>query len=84
MQQGKAPLDMKPLPQFGGGVYELRDRLEGNAYRAVYVVNLKNGLYVLHVFMKKSKSGIALPKPDAELIAARLQRAQKLDAESWV
>ena len=53
-----------------------------NAYRAVYAVNLKKGLYVLHVFMKKSKSGIALPKPDADLIATRLHRAQKLDVES--
>jgi hypothetical protein len=25
LQQGKTPLDMKPLPQFGGGVYELRE-----------------------------------------------------------
>lgn len=81
LQQGKTPLDMKPLPQFGGGVYELRDSFDGNAYRAVYVVSLKKGLYVLHAFKKKSKSGIALPKPDAGLIAQRLRRAQKLDAE---
>lgn len=81
-QQGKTPLDMTPLPQFGGGVYELRESFDGNAYRAVYVVNLKRALYVLHAFMKKSKSGIGLPKQDAELIATRLQRAQKLDAES--
>ncbi|MGI4800486.1 MAG: type II toxin-antitoxin system RelE/ParE family toxin, partial [Janthinobacterium lividum] len=25
LQQGGTPLDMKPLPQFGGGVFELRD-----------------------------------------------------------
>jgi predicted XRE-type DNA-binding protein len=43
VQQGKTPLDMKPLPQFGGGVYELRESFDGNAYRAVYVVNLKKG-----------------------------------------
>jgi phage-related protein len=82
VQQGKTPLDMKPLRQFGGGVYELRESFDGNAYRAVYVVSLEKALYVLHAFMKKSKSGIGLPKPDAELIATRLQRAQKLDAES--
>src|SRR5689334_18122848 len=71
IQLGKTPLDMKPLPQFGRGVYELRESFDGNAFRAVYVVNLKKGLYVLHVFMKKSKSGIALAKPDTELIAVR-------------
>jgi phage-related protein len=33
VQNGKTPLDMKPLPQFGNGVYELRERFERNAYR---------------------------------------------------
>jgi phage-related protein len=81
LQQGKTPLDMKPLPQFGTGVYELRESFDRNAYRLMYVVNLGKALYVLHAFMKKSKSGIGLPKPDAELIAMRLQRARELDAE---
>jgi hypothetical protein len=31
--------------------------------------------------MKKSKSGIGLPKQDADLIALRLKRAQLLDME---
>jgi len=61
--------------------FELRDSFDRNAYRVVYVVNLKKALYVLHAFMKKSKSGIALPKPDAELIAMRLRRARELDTE---
>ena len=47
----------------------------------MHVVNLKKALYVLHAFMKKSKSGIGLPKPDAELIAVRLRRARELDME---
>jgi len=76
-----SPLDMKPLPQFGAGVCELRERFERNAYRVMYVVNLIKAIYVLHAFMKKSKSGIGLPKPDAELIAARLRRAQEQDTE---
>ena len=81
VQQGKTPLDTKPLPQFGGGVFELRERFDGNTYRVMYVVALRKAVYVLHAFMKKSKSGIALPKPDADLIEARLKRAQALDAE---
>ena len=81
VQQGRTPLDTKPLPQFGGGVFELRERFDGNAYRAMYVVALRKAVYVLHAFMKKSKSGIGLPKPDAELIERRLKRAQSLDAE---
>ena len=81
LQQGMTPLDMKPLPQFGAGVYELRERFERNAYRVMYVANLNKALYVLHAFMKKSKSGIGLPRPDAELIAARLRRAREQDTE---
>ena len=81
LQQGGTPLDMKPLTQFGGGVYELREGFHGDAYRTVYVVNLGKALYVLHAFMKKSKSGIGLPKPDKALIEARLKRARELDAK---
>jgi len=81
LQQGKTPLDIKPLPQFGSGVYELRESFDRNAYRMMYVVNLRKALYVLHAFMKKSKSGIGLPKPDADLIAVRLRRARELDRE---
>jgi phage-related protein len=81
VQEGKRPLDTKPLPQFGGGVFELRERFDSNAYRVMYVVALRKAIYVLHAFMKKSKSGIGLPKPDAELIEARLKRAQALDEE---
>jgi phage-related protein len=81
LQQAKTPLDIKPLPRFGSGVYELRENFDGNAYRMMYVLNLKKALYVLHAFMKKSKSGIGLPKPDAELITVRLRRARELDTE---
>ena len=81
VQDGETPLDMKPLRQFGSGVFELRERFDKNAYRLVYAVNLKKAIYMLHAFMKKSKSGIGLPKPDAELIEARLKRAHIVDAE---
>src|SRR5208282_5974177 len=49
--------------------------------RVMYVVNLAKARYVLHAFMKNSKSGIGLPKPDAKLIAQRLRRARELDTE---
>lgn len=81
VQEGKTVMDVKALPVFGAGVLELRERFAGNAFRTVYVVSLKKAVYVLHAFMKKSKSGIALPKPDADLIVARLKRARILDGE---
>jgi phage-related protein len=44
-------------------------------------VALQKAVYVLHAFMKKSKSGIGLSKQDVELIEIRLRRAQALDKE---
>jgi phage-related protein len=82
VQQQQAPHDVKALPQLGGGVMELRESFDGNAYRAMYVANLRNAVYVLHVFIKKPKSGIGLPKRDGELIRARLKRAREWDVES--
>ena len=81
IQCGMTPPDMKPLPEFGNGVYELRESFDTNAYRLVYIVKLKQAIYVLHVFMKKSKTGIGLPKPDMERIKARLKAAQRMDEE---
>jgi phage-related protein len=82
IQQGAPVADVKALPQFGKGVFELREAYDANAYRVMYVVALKNAIYLLHAFMKKSKSGIGLPKTDVNLIRTRLKRAQELDAEN--
>ncbi len=81
VQQGKAALDAKTLTQFGNGVIELREAFDTDAYRLMYVVKLRNAIYVLHAFMKKSTSGIGLSKRDAEMIASRLRRAKELDVE---
>lgn len=82
IQKGLSAADAKALSQFGKGVFELREAYDTNAYRVVYVVALEKGVYVLHAFIKKSKSGIGLPKPDVNLIQARFKRAQELDAEN--
>ena len=82
LQRGKRVHDSKPLPHLGPGVLELRESYDKNAYRLMYVLNLKEAIYVLHVLMKKSKSGIGLPRPDAALIAARLKSARRLDMDS--
>jgi len=57
----------------GGTTIEVRESVEGNAYRAVYTVRYAEAVFVLHAFQKKSKSGIATPKPDLELIERRLR-----------
>jgi phage-related protein len=81
LQKGETPHDMKMLPQIGRGVYELRESFDRNAYRLMYIVNLPSGIYVLHAFMKKSKSGIGIPKPNMETIRARLKRALATEDE---
>ena len=56
---------------------EVVEDWRGNTYRAVYTVRFAVRVFVLHVFQKKSKSGIATPKPDLDLIKGRLKAATK-------
>src|SRR5437868_6551048 len=66
----------KPLRGFGGaGVLEVVENHEGNAYRAVYTVKFAKAVFVLHVFQKKSKHGIATPRMEIELVKRRLEIA---------
>jgi phage-related protein len=76
-QAGVTPPIAKPLKGFGGaGVLELIEDAEGGTYRAAYTVRFATMVYVLHVFQKKSKRGVATPQPDIELIRARLKIAE--------
>jgi phage-related protein len=77
-QIGEKHDDAKPLKPFkGSGVLEIVDDFDGDTYRAVYTVWFAEVVYVLHVFQKKSKRGIATPKQDIELIEQRLKTAQE-------
>lgn len=79
VQKGVTPPSAKPLPQFGPGVYELRERYRGDAHRVVYVVRLAKAIYVPHAFKKKSKSGIGIPREDIDAIWSRLRNAGDAD-----
>ncbi|MDQ2097639.1 MAG: type II toxin-antitoxin system RelE/ParE family toxin [Tychonema bourrellyi B0820] len=77
-QLGEKHDDTKPLKGFkGAGILEIVDNFDGDTYRAIYTVRFESAVYVLHVFQKKSKSGIATPKQDIELIENRLKVAQE-------
>jgi phage-related protein len=83
-QTGEKHDRAKPLKGFkGSGVLELVEDFDGDTYRAVYTVKLAEVVYVLHVFQKKSKSGIATPKTDIELIDTRLKQAQLHHQENY-
>ena len=77
VQSGLMPKDAKPLTGIAGGVFEIVTRFDGETYRAVYAVKIANKVYVLHVFQKKSKSGIKTPQQDIDLIVSRLKEAQR-------
>ena len=49
----------------------------GDTWRSVYTVRFRDAIYVLHVFQKKSKSGIATPKRELDLIRQRLAEAER-------
>jgi phage-related protein len=77
-QQGMTDPAAKPLKGFGGArVMEIVERYRRDAYRAVYTAHFENAVYMLHVFQKKSKSGIATPKPEIELIRRRFVEAER-------
>lgn len=62
------------LRGFGSaGVLEVVEDLRGNTYRCVYTIKVAGVVYVLHVFQKKSKSGITTPQHDMDLIRERLK-----------
>ena len=78
-QLGETPPDAKVLQGFGeAGVPELVEDHRGDTYRAVYTVRFAMKIYVLHVFQKKSKRGIATPQNEIALIRARLSWAERL------
>jgi phage-related protein len=76
-QAGLTPDNVKPFKGIGSGVFEIAERYDKEAYRLVYGVKIGKNLYVLHAFHKKSKSGIATPKPDVNLIKRRYKEAQE-------
>jgi phage-related protein len=81
-QVGQRHENSKVLRGFGdASVVEIIESGAGSSYRAVYTVRFEAAVFVLHVFQKKSKSGIATPKPDMELIEARLKRAAQVAEE---
>jgi phage-related protein len=61
----------------GPGVFELVERHDGDAYRAIYTVRFEGFVYVLHAFQKKSPSGIRTAKADIDLVSERLKRARE-------
>jgi phage-related protein len=83
-QVGEMHPRCKPLRGFGGaGVIEIIDNDASGTYRAVYTVRLSDAIYVLHVFRKKSRQGIATPRQEIEMVRARLRQAEQHHAATF-
>lgn len=60
---------------------ELKLDHRAGTFRTVYTVKFADAIVVLHAFQKKSKSGIATPKKEIELVRSRLKLAEQLYKE---
>lgn len=81
-EQGEKSLHATPLVGFkGAGVLEVISNSDGKTYRAVYTVKLSEAVFVLHCFQKKSKTGIATPAKDMDLVRSRLKDAERINEE---
>jgi phage-related protein len=76
--EGEKADTAKPLQGLGAGVMEIALRHRGDAWRVVYAVQFGDDLWVIHAFQKKSKSGIATPAHEIELVRERLKRLQEM------
>ncbi|OGQ06727.1 MAG: hypothetical protein A3G32_05750 [Deltaproteobacteria bacterium RIFCSPLOWO2_12_FULL_40_28] len=54
VQQGLIPTDYKPMASVGKGVLEIRLHRPGE-HRVIYVAKLKDRVYILHAFEKKTQ-----------------------------
>ncbi|HQH71587.1 MAG TPA: type II toxin-antitoxin system RelE/ParE family toxin [bacterium] len=75
--EGYMPEIAKPLKGFGSGVYEIALRYRKDTYRTVYAVCFRDEIWVIHAFMKKSKTGTKTPQSEINLIRERTKRLKE-------
>ena len=76
-QDGEIHPDAKVMKGFkGSSVVEIVENFDSDTYRAVYTTKIKDIVYVLHCFQKKSKKGKETPKHEIELINRRIKAAE--------
>lgn len=76
--EGEKADTAKPLQGLGAGVLEIALRHRGDAWRVIYAVQLGDDLWVVHAFQKKSKSGIATPAHEIDVVRERLKRLKEM------
>jgi len=79
VQRGEFPDDATILAEFGSNIVELKQDFSTDTYRLICMRGMKKGVYAVHAFMKKSKSGKAIPQDDKDIIKRRIRIAVKED-----
>jgi len=72
-QLGEHPLHSRPFASIGRGVWEIRIKDQGGAFRVFYIVRRRNGIHVLHAFQKKTQK---TRKSDIETGKSRYRKLQ--------
>jgi phage-related protein len=60
----------RSLPSLGKGVHELRIKDKTGQYRVVYVLKVKDAIYLVHAFKKKTQT---TPKKNVDLTIKRIK-----------
>lgn len=75
--EGSKPDIANPMTGLGSGVWELVIKGRGDTFRVIYALQLADDIWVVHAFQKKSKSGIATPKHEIDLVRERIKRLKE-------
>jgi phage-related protein len=67
----------KPFKGVDGGIFEIALKHRGDAFRAIYAVQIGDDIWVIDAFQKKSKSGIKTPQMDVDRIKQRIKRLKE-------
>jgi phage-related protein len=71
VQDRQAPDDFKAMPAIGRGVEEIRIWDDSGTFRVIYAARLREAVYVLHAFQKKTQ---ATTKRDIEIAKRRFDQ----------
>lgn len=84
IQTGETPTNVSPFEgSKSNEVMKITERFDTDTYRCVFAAKFERAIYVLHVFKKKSSTGIATPRKDIETVTKRLAEAKTDYAERY-
>ncbi|SRR6266576_1041731 len=69
LQWGEEPMDYRPLPSIGKGLFELREQDKDGWYRVIYLSRTNDCVHVVHAFEKDSRE---IPENEKEVARQNL------------